>query len=47
MKKYVLLLGCSLVAAGTVVSASADNGLKAVKDTLKNFKQWIPIKTAK
>ena len=35
MKKYFLLLGCSLIAAGAVISASAssaNDGLKAVKD---------------
>ncbi len=38
MKKYFLLLGCSLIAAGSAVSAVADNGLKAVKDLyLKEF----------
>ena len=48
MKKYVLLLGCSLVAAGTVVSASADNGLKAVKDLyLKEFQAMDTDKDGK
>lgn len=38
MKKYFLLLGCSLIAAGSAISAVADNGLKAVKDLyLKEF----------
>lgn len=38
MKKYFLLLGCSLIAAGAAVLASADDGLKAVKDLyLKEF----------